>query len=292
MIAFAALRLQGKLITRYPATFGCLVVLAATVLWFGNHHDEGHGHAAFIQAIGYLLAMWLCAWLIDIYALWKPAQKDLLVRSPRKEFIYTMGSTVIACLCMAVRFFVPGWETWPVIIRLIVAGGIIFCMYPIALAAILLIRKYKPADLGFRLNGFPAALAVFAVTGISAMLVAPHNFTWHMVLEESGGSIWGVLFTGFILAALPEEFFRMMFQTRWGAALRNPAMGWFLASLIWGLMHAPHWYSMNKDAADALLSGLRIVPLGLMWGYLTHRTQNMLPALLIHANNYWGLQNF
>jgi membrane protease YdiL (CAAX protease family) len=291
MLVFTAIRLQWKLIQRYPIITACLLLLAATVIWFGNHHDAGHGHAALINAIGYIFAMWLCAWVIDIYALWKPAKKELPVREPRREFLYVMISTAIACISMCIRFS-PAWETMPGLFRIAVAGGIFLCMYPVALAIVLLIRKYMPVDLGFRLNGFPAALAVYAITGIAAMIVAPHNFTWKAVLEESGGSIWGVLFTGFILAALPEEFFRMIFQTRWGAALHNPAMGWFMASLIWGLMHSPHWYGENKDMAEALLSGVRIVPLGLMWGYLTHRTQNMLPAILIHANNYWGLQNF
>ena len=34
-----------------------------------------------------------------------------------------------------------------------------------------------------------------------------------------------------------------------------------------------------------------IVPLGLLWGYLTHRTGSFLPSVVLHATNIWGLQN-
>ena len=36
---------------------------------------------------------------------------------------------------------------------------------------------------------------------------------------------------------------------------------------------------------------LDIVPLGLLWGYLTHRTGSLVPAVLLHLTNFWGLQN-
>jgi membrane protease YdiL (CAAX protease family) len=56
-------------------------------------------------------------------------------------------------------------------------------------------------------------------------------------------------------------------------------------------MHAPKW-AAEDDAIEALLSSIRIVPLGLTWGYLTYRTRGLLPAVLVHGTNFWGLQNF
>ena len=40
------------------------------------------------------------------------------------------------------------------------------------------------------------------------------------------------------------------------------------------------------------MGAVRIVPLGLMWGYITYRTKSLLPATLVHGLNVWGLQNF
>jgi membrane protease YdiL (CAAX protease family) len=35
-----------------------------------------------------------------------------------------------------------------------------------------------------------------------------------------------------------------------------------------------------------------MMPIGFLWGYLTHRTKSLLPAVLVHGLNFWGLQNF
>jgi membrane protease YdiL (CAAX protease family) len=33
------------------------------------------------------------------------------------------------------------------------------------------------------------------------------------------------------------------------------------------------------------------MPLGFLWGYITHRTKSLFPSIVIHALNLWGLQN-
>jgi membrane protease YdiL (CAAX protease family) len=43
---------------------------------------------------------------------------------------------------------------------------------------------------------------------------------------------------------------------------------------------------------ETALSSIRIIPIGLVWGYLTHRTKSFVPATLVHGANFWGLQNF
>ncbi len=109
---------------------------------------------------------------------------------------------------------------------------------------------------------------------------------------SEGGGIVGALRTGFIVAALSEEFFRVIGQTRLGALLHNVGMGWFLTTLIWALMHPPKWYGDDRNLTEAMLGSIRIIPLGLVWGYLTHRTKSILPAILVHGTNVWGVQNF
>ena len=84
----------------------------------------------------------------------------------------------------------------------------------------------------------------------------------------------------------------MALQTRVGAYLRNPAVGWFFATLVWAFLHSPKWYADGGDLYEALMGAVRIVPLGLMWGYITYRTKSLLPATLVHGLNVWGLQNF
>jgi len=109
---------------------------------------------------------------------------------------------------------------------------------------------------------------------------------------EEGGGIFGALFSGFILAGLSEEFFRAVGQTRLGVYINNKGLGWFIITVIWALMHAPKWYSEDRHLTEAILGSIRIIPIGLMWGYITHRTKSFLPAVIVHGTNFWGLQNF
>jgi membrane protease YdiL (CAAX protease family) len=71
----------------------------------------------------------------------------------------------------------------------------------------------------------------------------------------------------------------------------NKAWGWLIATTIWAFMHAPKWYWESKDLVEVILASIVRIPLGLMWGYLTHRTKSILPSVLVHGTNYWGLQN-
>jgi Type II CAAX prenyl endopeptidase Rce1-like len=59
-----------------------------------------------------------------------------------------------------------------------------------------------------------------------------------------------------------------------------------------GLLRRPVDYSQSHSTVEAMLGVINIVPLGLLWGYLTHRTGSFLPSMLLHGLNFWGLQNF
>jgi hypothetical protein len=57
-------------------------------------------------------------------------------------------------------------------------------------------------------------------------------------------------------------------------------------------MHAPKWLGEGADLYEGAMSSVRLIPLGLLWGYMTHRTKSILPATFVHGLNVWGLQNF
>jgi membrane protease YdiL (CAAX protease family) len=227
--------------------------------------------------------------LIDLYALKRPASSDLPVRQPKRETKYFLISTVLGFVFLFIRFCLD-WQHINNIIRLASMPLIIF-VFPIALAAMMLILKYKPKDLGIRLHGLVIALPIIAISALTNYLVSPGSLTWDAVVAEGGGIV-GALFYGLISAGLAEEFFRLIGQTRLGALMGNNGMGWFITTVIWALMHAPKWYGEGGDLTEALLGSIRIIPLGLMWGYLTYRTKSILPSTLVHGMNVWGLQNF
>lgn len=83
----------------------------------------------------------------------------------------------------------------------------------------------------------------------------------------------------------------MTLQTRIAALTKNAALGWLLASLPWTVLHVPAWIGSGDSLPGALGGALRIVPIGLVWRFLTWRTGRLVPALIAHELNIFGLQN-
>lgn len=278
------LHMQWNAARRHPWTVLGILLCVAGVLELAIRHDE------LPKALAYLGAMLLCAFIIDLFAQWFPTQWEFPVRRPEREAAFVVGIEVLAMVLMILLFVVFRLNTLPVAWKIasIPAMAIIF---PIALPLILLWWKYKPAELGIRFNVMSwVFLPVLLITAGAAYVVAPDEFTLSKILASEG--VVGALITGLITAGLSEEFVRMVLHTRVGAYLRNPAVGWFLATLVWAFLHSPNWYVQGGDLYEALMGAVRIVPLGLMWGYITYRTKSLLPATLVHGFNVWGLQNF
>ncbi len=283
-IATDVLRMQWNAVRRHPWTVLGILLCVAGVLELAIRHEE------LPKALAYLGAMVLCAFIIDLLAQLFPTQWEFPVRRPEREATLVVGIEVLAVVLMILLFVVFRLNTLPVAWKIasIPAMAIIF---PIALPLVLLWWKYKPAELGIRFNAMSwVFLPVLLITAGTAYVVAPDEFTLSKILASEG--VVGALITGLITAGLSEEFVRMALQTRVGAYLRNPAVGWFLATLVWAFLHAPNWYAQSGDMYEALMGAVRIVPLGLMWGYITYRTKSLLPATLVHGLNVWGLQNF
>jgi membrane protease YdiL (CAAX protease family) len=247
-------------------------------------------HGEVTKALVYLGAMLLCAFVVDLFALWFPTALEFPVRRPKREAALVVGIELLAIVLAVLLFVVFTLSELPVGWRIasLPAMAIIF---PVALPLVLLWWRYTPAELGLRINAMSwVFLPVLLITMGTAYLAAPDEFTLGRLIASEG--VLGALLTGFITAGLSEEFVRLALQTRVGAYLRNPAVGWFFATLIWAFLHSPNWYAKGGDLYEALMGAVRIMPLGLMWGYITYRTKSLVPATLVHGMNVWGLQNF
>jgi membrane protease YdiL (CAAX protease family) len=84
----------------------------------------------------------------------------------------------------------------------------------------------------------------------------------------------------------------MTWQTRLGMVTHNNAAAWFLTAVLWPLTHAAEFHAGGTTWTPALIGCLNMVPLGLLWGYILHRTQSLIPTLILHICNFSGLQNF
>jgi membrane protease YdiL (CAAX protease family) len=265
---------------RHPVIAIALALLAIFIL------AAAIANGRTLQAIAYLAAIALSVAAIDVILLKRPIPaKPTPVRHPQAELLIAFILFVVAFAWLW-SHFVSNYTIPAPLLRLAAVSTI----FNIPLAIALLMLRYSPAALGVRFRGFAPVPVVILCFGVLAAVFSPSSITIKEAAQEAG-SIWGGLLMGFGEAALPEEFFRFVWQTRAGACLNNRAAGWLIASILWASLHLPKEYGDSHSLAASLTYVVSIIPLGLLWGYLTMRTRSILPSILLHGANLWGLQN-
>jgi membrane protease YdiL (CAAX protease family) len=269
---------------RHPIVSGTIVVIGLTILV--NACLQGDT----LRAVVYLGSVLVGVALIEVVLVrWPAADAPVPVRNAAGELAVAAACFVAGFVWLYARFVVQSRPP-PGIARLVWGAWLIGFVFNGALALVLLVRRYRLSELGLRITGLAAAPLVVGVFASAAWLFGHSHITWAMLVEESGGSTWTVIGTA-LLAAVPEEFFRFVWQTRAGAWLKNPAAGWLIAAIPWAVLHAPKDWDDSHALATTVMGVINILPIGLLWGYLTHRTRSLLPSVLLHATNVWGLQN-
>jgi membrane protease YdiL (CAAX protease family) len=285
MLVVSLLRLYKGLIQRHRVVTALVAIALAVVLseafWFGK----------LPQHLAYLAALALSVVIVDLLYLRRCAA-PLPVRRPRLEL-----AVAAACLTLSFGWLYFNFRAVPtghpnlatILFRL--AGMVLVLNIPVALMDLLALR-YGLGDLGFRFavrGVWAVPLILLLFFGLASLCKA--GFTVHGLIEEEG-SLWKAVLVGIFVAALPEEFFRMTWQTRLGAVTGNHAAAWYMTAWLWSFMHAPIFHRGEPSWTPALINCLNLVPLGLLWGYVMHRTQSLHPSMLLHMFNFSGLQNF
>lgn len=267
------------------SVFILIILTSIIVLYTGVRHQE------LTQAVVYISACFISALLIDFFALMSPINAQITVKKPLKETIIFFACLTGGLVFMFVRF--SGYVDWEHLNGLIKLALIplILGVFPVALAIGLLLMRYSPFALGLRVKGIVWAIPLVIIFALAGWIIAPDRLTWDLVMAEEG-SVANLIFSGLIVAGLSEEFFRIVGQTRLGALINNQGLAWYIITFIWAFMHAPKWFGENHNALETVLSSIRIIPIGLVWGYLTHRSKSFVPSTLMHGANFWGLQNF
>lgn len=278
-LRFAA-RVQWKMMLHNPLTLALVVASACWTVYSGFPHNLSH-------AIGYLLAVWICAFVTDVIVYERTVPSLPIKRPLRNELAAILICTFLCAVSLTIH-----WSSWMEPIsgagKLVSIVFLLLFGLPLVLGAIYLFYfHYTAAELGFRLNYWylsPIVLTVFAAT---ALLVAPNGLTW-----ESHKGVQLVAY-GF-LAAFSEEFVRMLMQTRFAVALQSRGIAFFLATFAWACLHLPVIHAQNRGMTwpEAIRGAPLIIPIGLLWGYMTYRTNSLIPSVIVHGLNYWGLQNF
>jgi membrane protease YdiL (CAAX protease family) len=284
----------AAMIRRHPVVACLVVLLMMFVVGESVYLGKLPKRAAYIAAVA------LGALITDLLSLRDRASRSFLpVWRPRLELAVTVGCTLLGAATLTWIALTRQTNSWPFPAALLRIFLIVLFVWNTGLFLFdLIVLKYRPRDLGYRFRGLRCVLPVLiCVAGLAAISVGGFHLDklarwWARCLSfpisYGGGSVWLGLLSIFLVAALPEEFLRMSWQTRLGAALKNPAAAWFFTAWVWSALHVP---SFSDSSWGATLQGVaEMVPLGLLWGYILHRTQSMWPTVLLHATNIWGLQ--
>ncbi len=274
-------------IIRHPCVSSAILFLAAGLLY------AGYSRGGFLKIVAYLSAMLLAVFITDfLSARIKPANPDFPVKLLNKELIFLLAIQTIIIALSFVRFQgFSDWQNTGFVFKLPVLILMILFVFPVVLLFTFFKWKYALRDLGFRLRGIFIGLPVIFIIGAAAYLFKPEKILFGEIYREMG--LISMILTGFLVAAIPEELTRVLVQTRLGRFFENNALGWLIASTVWAFLHLPNFWAQNSEGlVAAARSVLMILPIGLLWGYMTHRTRSIMPAVTVHGTNLWGLQNF
>jgi membrane protease YdiL (CAAX protease family) len=100
-----------------------------------------------------------------------------------------------------------------------------------------------------------------------------------------------MILQGVIGAGLVEEFSRFVMQSSFERVFKRFGFNILFATTIWAFMHFPVTYFRGTNISETLIYCIQIIPIGFIWGYLTHRSRSIVPATIVHGLNLWGFQN-
>ncbi len=128
--------------------------------------------------------------------------------------------------------------------------------------------------------GLAPSMVFFIISGVGAPLIGagPPNLNISVALRLINNLVGGFS---------EEAVFRGHIQTRL-VARTTKIRGWLAASLAFSLWHLPVNYLVYGGIAEAFSASLLIqFPLGLAFGYIMMKAQNILPSSIFHAFFNW-----
>ena len=265
-----------------------MTIINLFVLWhFISVGQTKHG-------IGYFIFFYAAILTINYFTKKIPPQIDNEIKAPKRELNITILFAFLGFVFLILNFILK--SNFPQIgflIKLPVIIGMFLFSMPLGILIYLLFKKYKFLELGIKtkpLTHLLLGLIILALTGIFAIVFNKSGILWKEGLEEVGG-VFGLVIKGVIGAALVEEFYRFVIQTRFEKVFKTMGINILFASTIWAFMHFPVTYFKSKETASTLIYCIQIIPIGFIWGYLTQRTKSILPSVIVHGMNLWGFQN-
>lgn len=244
-----------------------------------------------IKTSAYLVTLMGCFLVSEfVYHAGKLQFSNWKIKSPRQEFNVAIFCELAGVLLLVIVFMLIDRNSLPKAWGMVLMTLRFLFVFPVVVLVYLLaIKRYTLGEIGFSFKHGFVALPLIILIGTVSFFGFPEGVQWEHSIIQNG--YWSILTLGFLTAAIPEEILRNFFQSRLSKVLNSNGLAWVLASLIWALSHIPFFGSENGDYAAATLSAIGIMPIGLLWGYLNQRYRSIIPSIIIHGTNLWGLHN-
>ena len=257
---------------------------------FFNYYINGK----IIHGIGYFLFFYFSIFVIYFYTNRFKPKNEIIVKNPNSEFKISIIFTLIGIGFIALNFYLKSLNpNLGFLIKIPILLGILLFTYPLGIFINLLKNKYKITELGIKTNppiNIFLGFIIFGLTGFFAYIFNRDGILFQKAYKEYGG-FGGILLQGVIGAALVEEFMRFIIQSRFEKIYKLNGFHILFATVIWAFMHFPVTYFKSKETYETLIYCIQIIPIGCVWGYLTHMTKSIIPSVIVHGLNMWGIQN-
>ena len=244
------------------------------------------------KIVVYLITM-IFAFLISefIFFTGKIKSKKWEIRNPKKELYVILFTQFIVSILLIYWFVITNQKIENSILKIILFSSRILFVFPVFfLIYFVWVKKYSLKEIGIsNIKNWYVSLPIIILIGGVTYLTFPESFQFKEMLNQKG--IGAFIILGFLTASIPEEITRVLLQSRLSRVLKSKSLGWFLTSFLWALLHIPAFAYNSGDYINATFSALGILPIGLLWGYLNERYKSIVPSVLIHGTNLWGLQN-
>ena len=265
-----------------------MTIINLLVLWnFISEDKIKHG-------IGYFVFFYIALFVIHFFTNKFPPKIDIEVKQPKRELAIITLFSVLGAIFITLNFYLKAnTEQIGFLVRLPILLGIFFFTFPLGIVIYLFFKKYKLLQLGLKtkpLSHLLLGLIVWGLTGLFAYIFNKSGILWAEAYAELGG-VSGMILQGVIGAGLVEEFSRFVMQSRFERVFKRFGFNILFATTIWAFMHFPVTYFRGTNISETLIYCIQIIPIGFIWGYLTHRSRSIVPATIVHGLNLWGFQN-
>lgn len=265
-----------------------MTTINSVVLW--NFISRGKT----LHGIGYFIFFYVSILTIYFFTKKIPPKNEIEIKEPKKELTIAIIFAILGMLFLALNYLLrSNIISDKMFLKIPIGIGNLLFATPIGILIYLLYKRYKPNKLGITTQPIVSillGLIIWGLTGLFAYFFYPEGMRWSKAYQELGGII-GIILQGVIGAALFEEFSRFVIQSRFEKVFKTNGINILFATTIWAFMHFPVTFFKGADLTGTLVYCIQIIPLGVIWGYLTQRTKSIVPATLAHGINLWGIQN-